>query len=303
MGPTYKTFALAFALTGCAVPAEEPGGAIPASTLLALSPSGKNLVASWPQSSSSRTTRLFTLSGAAVVATRDMALPPDTFTTAFARGDDELLVTTLNGDASELVRVDLQRGDERTSLYRSPAMLRFPLQVEAEHYVFLEANRPGDRFSRWQRLRGGEKSLLSDKNYGLGAPLEHVHGALFQLEPRNPPEFRVFEGRLPDGLQAIVDPATWVVTCSDTRPLICARMHLRYSSSGQTFQTLQIFNGTRRCDVPGQWRELREMRISRDGRTLVFHAAVPGVEAPRAIYAIDNNSGCTPVQIDIRGGK
>ena len=67
---------------------------------------------------------------------------------------------------------------------------------------------------------------------------------------------------------------------------------------------MEIFNGNRRCDIGGRWVNLRELNISRDGRTVVFHAALTDVSGPRAIYVVKNdNGGCAPLQINIGAGK
>lgn len=302
--PTLTATALTLALVaGCesGPPFNYPSGGIPPTTLLALSPNGQQLLVSWPQKADKTQARLLTLHGNTVTSARDVPLPDDTFSTAWSRTDHHVLVTTRNPKGSELLRIDL-RTNERATLYKSAALMRYPLEVGEGHYVFLEANKPGDRYNQWQQLQGGQKTLLNDKIYSLAAPLNQVQGALILLEPSL--TFRAFQGTLPAGLRELIDPSTWVIRCADINPLTCVRTHNHFDPSGRSFGTMEIFNGSHRCDIGGRWLDDREIRISRDGRTVVFHAAVTDVNGPRAIYIVNNdNVDCSPVQINIQGSK
>ena len=299
---TVLTFALA-AGCGAGPTFDDTSGGIPPTTELALSPNGQQLLVSWREKASKTQAKLLTLSGKTVTAVRDVSLPADTYTTAWSRSDHNVLVTTLHNDASELLRIDL-RGDVRTVLHKSASRMRFPLEVGEDNYVFLEANEPGGRYSHWQRLQSGQKILLNDKSYSMAAPLDHVQGSLFTLEPRNPAIFRVFQGQLPMGLSALIDASTWTITCADKSPLTCVRTHVYFDPSGRTFGTMEIFNGSRRCDIGGRWLDVREIQVSRDGSTVVFHAPLTNVSGPRAIYVVNNdNVDCSPVQINIQGSK
>ncbi len=295
------TFALA---AGCAYEPQrfnDPTGGIPPTTEMALSPNGKRLLVSWRESANKTQGKLLTLSGKTVASVRDVTLPADTFTTAWSRSEDHVLVTTRNDEGSELLRIDLN-ADVPTLLYKSASVMRFPLEVSDGNYVFLEGVEPGERTSQWRRLQGGKKSLYNDMLYGLAAPLDQVQGSVFLLEPTL--RFRVFQGKLPAGLQALVDPSTWVIRCADKSPLTCVRTHNHYDPDGRTFGTMEIFNGTRRCDVGGRWLDERKIHFSRDGRTLVFHAAITDTDGPRAIYIVKNDGlDCTPEQFRIQGSK
>lgn len=92
--------------------------------------------------------------------------------------------------------------------------------------------------------------------YSLGAPLNHIQGSLVTLEPRNPAIFQVFQEQLPKGLSALIE----------------------------------ILNGKRRCDIGARWLDEREISISRDGSTLVFHAALTHVDGPRSLYIVNNGT-------------
>ena len=294
-----STFAVA---TGCAYdPFNDPTGGIPPTTEMALSPNGKRLLVSWRESAKKTQGKLLTLSGKTVASVRDVTLPADTFTTAWSRSEDHVLVTTRNDEGSELLRIDLN-ADVPTLLYKSASVMRFPLEVSDGNYVFLEGMKPGEVSSQWRLLQGGQKTLFNDKLYGLAAPLDQVQGSVFLLEPTL--TFRVFQGKLPAGLQALVDPSTWVIRCADKTPLTCVRTHLYFGPTGQSFGTMEIFNGGRRCGISGRWLDEREVQISRDGSTVVFHAAIADVDGPRAIYIVKNDGlDCTPEQFKIQGGK
>lgn len=280
---------------------DDPAGGIPPDTELALSPNGQQLLVSWRDQSDKPQAKLLALSGTTVTAMRDVSLPGDTFTTSWGRSDHDVVLTTWNGNSSELLRVDL-RGDVRTVVYKSALRMRFPLEVAADNHVFLEATEVGGRYSQWQRLQGGQRSLLDTKIYSLAAPLDHVQDSLFLLEPSL--SFRGFQGKLPAGLRELVTPSTFVIRCADISPLTCVRTHLLFGPSGRSFGTMEIVNDGRACAIGGQWVDERSLLVARDGRTVVFHAAPGDPYGPRAIYVVKNDNGeCLPVQIKIAGGK
>lgn len=288
-------------LSGCAASptATEP---VPPTTELALSPDGRHLLVSWPETAKRTHAKLLTISGNEVTSVRDVSLPGTTHTTAWARSGGQVLVTTWDREGSELLKIDLD-GDVRTLLYKSASRLRFPLEVAENNYVVLENMEPGGRYSRWQRLQDGHKTLLNDAVYSLGAPLEHQEGSLYVLEPRNPPSFRVLHGKLPAGLQPLIDPATWTIKCAETRPLICVQTRNYFGPDGRSFGTMEVINGGRRCKVPGRWLDEREISVSRDGSKVVFHAPVSIIRGPRAIYTLKvNNGGCVPKPLEVDWG-
>ena len=286
-------------MTGCVSSSfvETPGD-IPVDTQLSLSPSGKRLLVSWYDKSSKLHAKLVELHGAEVAASREIALPPYTFTTAFSRTDEQILVTTLNKDSNALLKINLEKG-ESSVIYKSALMLRFPLEVSDDNYVFLEAEDATTGYNRWQRYQHGQKTLLNKKIYNAAAPLNVVDGALFLLEPWTPPAFRNIYGVLPKGISALVDGSTFNIECADRTPLTCLRDHIHFDP---TYGTMDLFNGQHRCDIAGRWIDSRELRISRDGSTIVFHAAIDKIDGARAIYIIKNvNLGCAVVPISIRG--
>lgn len=294
--------ALALAmLSGCAasLDATEP---VPPTTELALSPDGRQLLVSWRKSAKSTQAKLLTLSGGDVTAARDISLPGTTHTTAWARSERQVLVTTWSREGSELLKIDLDDAVP-TVLYKSSSRLRFPLELAEGHYVVLESTEPGGRYSRWQRLQDGHKTLLNDTVYSLAAPLEHRGGSLYVLEPRSPPIFRVLHGKLPAGLQQLIVPTTWTIKCAETQPLVCVQTHNHFGPDGATFGTMEVINGGRRCKVPGRWLDEREISVSRDGSTAVFHAPVSSIGGPRAIYILKiNDDGCIPMPLEVDWG-
>lgn len=297
------TVALAAGCASSAPKAFDPSD-IPRGSQLALSPSGQRLLVTWKDSSSKTEARLLTLKDSTVTAMRSLPLPEDTFNVAYGLTEDHVIVTTLDKQlASTLVRIDL-KGDQRTVLHSSAARMGFPLEIANDHYMFLEATEPGGRFGKWKRLLGQTKTVLSDQLYSRAAPLSHVKDAVFLLEPTQPPSFHVFQGSLPAPLTKLVDPSTFVIRCADNDPLSCVRTHLLFGPDGQSFATMEIFNGNRRCDVNGKWIDAYEVRLSRDGSTLVFLAAMRDFNGPRGIYVVNNKGGtCAPEQIQIKGSN
>lgn len=114
---------LAIALAaGCvSTPFDEASLGLPPTTQLALSPDGQKLVVFWPEGEGHARARLLTLSGTAVTSVREVALPGDTFTIAYGRTGDHVLVTTRSKDGGELVKVDLQGASHATAA-RSSSM-------------------------------------------------------------------------------------------------------------------------------------------------------------------------------------
>lgn len=294
-------------------PAARPSDALTANTQLALSPNGQRLLVTWIDTSEKFHARLVELDGAKVVSVREIALPKNTFTTAFSNNNDQLLLTTLEGRASELYQYDLHHG-KLSLIYKSKNKLRFPLEVKDDDYVFLEGQDPDNQSNQWQRYRLQQKTLLNNKNYRAAAPLGVIDGALFILEPWSPPAFRNLSGDLPKGLSALIDNTTFWISCADATSLICLRSHLLYTKEiihykdstkeidGSSYSTKEIFNGKARCDIPGRWLDSSENQISRNGSTVVFHAAIGTHSGPRAIYVVKNEgANCVANLISLNG--
>ena len=272
-------------LAACGHAPREPlPGGLPGSTLLALSPDGTQLLVAGPEGATATRGRLLELSRNGVASTRNVPLPQDTFTMAWSRSPTDVLLTTRSPDqGGELLRLDVATGARRV-VHQSSSMLRFPIETQAGVYAVLEARKPGDRYSQWQRISAQGKTLLNDKFYSLAAPLEQVNGSLHLLEPTR--QFRVFEGRLPQGMAGLVTDTTWTLNCADKLPLTCVRRHVFMPPEGGAYATIEIVQGGRRCAVGERWIDAREVQISRDGSTVVFHGG-PERGAPRAVYAVD----------------
>jgi len=63
---------------------------LPSSTLLALSPNGKQLLVAWPEGNSMARARLLELSATAVTGSKNISLPKGTFTMAWSRAPTEI---------------------------------------------------------------------------------------------------------------------------------------------------------------------------------------------------------------------
>lgn len=261
---------------------------IPNNTQLALSPNGQRLLVSWNDSNQKLHAKLLELNGSEITSTRDIALPPQTFTTAFANNNEQILLTTIENNASELLTLNL-RDNQLQLIYKSERILRFPLEVADGNYLFLEGTDPISRTNQWQRYQAGKKTLLNPKNYNSATRADVVNGAVFILEPWSPPAFRNLDGTLPKGLSQLIDSTTFNIVCADKSPLICVRKHLLFD--GPSYGTMEIFNGKERCDISGRWVDSSELQISRDGSAVVFHAAIEKHSGPRAIYFIKNENG------------
>lgn len=265
-------------------------GQIPVHAQLALSPDGSRLVVSWNECSGKLHAKLLELNGTHLASIRDLALPADTFTTEFASTNQHLLITTTNGKSSDLLKFDLDKGTAEL-IYKSPYVMRFPLEVSESNYVFLEGTTAENRLSQWQRLQNGNKSLINPRSYQMAAPLSVVGESLFLLEPWNPPAFRNLSGALPEGLNSLVIANTFSIHCADKQPLTCLRVRLYFDP---THTTMEILSGQRHCQIPGIWKNAQGDVFSRDGNTVAFHAAQKDVDGPRRIYvARQTATGCT----------
>ncbi|MES2069492.1 MAG: hypothetical protein V4488_04035 [Pseudomonadota bacterium] len=287
--------------TGCVSPSYDGiSGDIPSETELALSPNGKRLLVSWKDRSDKAHAKLLELNGSEVASMREITLPTHKLTTAFAKNDEQILVTTWDRKSSEFYKINLAN-DEPRLIYKSAFQIRFPLEVSDENYIFLEGVDANSRSSQWQRYQHGQKSLLNEKHYNLAAPLNVIDGALFLLEPFTPPAFRSLYGTTPVELNSLVDSSTFFIRCADKNPLTCLRSKIHFEK-GPSYSTMEIFNGKHRCEIDGRWVDLREDIISRDGSTVVFHAALNEFDGPRAIYIVKNvNLNCTVNTISIKG--
>ena len=275
----------------------ETPGDLPDNAQLALSPDGSRLVVSWNERSGKLHAKLLELDGKRLASIRDIALPADTFTTAFAITRQHLLITTTNKKSSDLLKFDLDKSTAEL-IYKSPHVMRFPLEVSNGHYVFLEGENADNRLSQWQRLQNGSKSLLNPEHYQMASHLNVVGESLFLLEPRNPPAFRSLSGALPAELSPLVDANTFSIYCADKQPLTCLRRHLYFDP---TYTTMEILNGQQRCQIAGRWINGQGLKFSRDGSTVAFHAAIKDFDGPRAIYIAKNNRedcGAAPLSIN-----
>jgi hypothetical protein len=291
-------------MAGCASSRPFTPGDVPKNTQLALSPNGSRLLVSWWDSEKKFHAKLVELNGKEVSSAREITLPSHTFTTAFGKGNDRLLVTTLDKSASELFKIDLKKDgakDVATLIYKSPFMMRYPLEVSDGNYVFLEAQSLGDRYSHWKRFQNGEKTLLNSRPFSLAAPLTVIDEGLFLLVPSTPPSFFSLQGTVPAALNGMVDSSTFQIECADRNPLACVRTNIHFDP---TYSTMEILNGQQRCNIDGRWIDYRELYISRDGSTLVFHAALTELDGPRAIYIVKNiNLNCSANAISVMGNK
>lgn len=185
-------------------------------------------------------------------------------------------------------------------LYKSPVRLRFPLEMN-DNDVFLEGQGSFENLSYWQHLKNKEKTQLNDSGYSRAAELSLVRNALFLLEPWTPPRFRAIHGKLPAGLATLVEPDTFLIRCADRLPLVCLHSRLRTENRSRFYSTMEIINGKQVCKVPGEWINSSPRNISRDGSTVVFHAALERYDGPRAIYFVRNTQGsCTVNEIQIK---
>jgi hypothetical protein len=277
-----------FLLAACShAPREVLPGSLPGSTLLALSPDGKQLLVARPEGTDTVRGRLLGLASGGVISARDVPLPKGTLTMAWSRSPAHVLLTTHSPEqGGELLRVDLSTG-ARQVVHASSSMLRFPIETQPGVHAVLEARTPGDRYSQWQRISPQGKTLLHEKIYSLAAPLEQVQGSLHLLEPTR--QFRVFEGQLPQQMRGMVTDTTWTLHCADKLPLTCVRTQVFLPKAGGSYGTIEILRGTQRCAVGERWIDAREVQISPDGSTVAFHGS-PERGAPRAVYAVDTST-------------
>lgn len=286
-------------LTGCA--SESYGikpGDIPNNTQLALSANGQRLLVSWNDSNKNLHAQLVELNGSEVASIRELNLPSNTYTTAFAKNNEQLLFTTIEKGKSDLLTFNLS--DNLLNLiYKSERIMRFPLEASDGNYVFLEGTDPDSRMNQWQRYQGGQKTLLNPKNYGSATTVNVIGDAVFIIEPWSPPAFRNLYGALPKGLGNLIDSTTFLIKCADKTPLTCIRTHAFYDPA---YGTMEFLNGTQRCEIAGRWIDEREVQISRDGSVVVFHAAIKEHGGPRAIYFVKNeNLKCSVHRLTLGG--
>lgn len=272
-------------VTGCTTPYRQFGD-IPDNTKLAISPNGNRLFVYWKDYQDKVVGKLLELNGASVVARREIALPPHVMSTAFASNNEQLLVTTLDQGSGELVQIDLATNEQKL-IYKSAAVLRFPLEVSEGNYVFLESGARG--YSTWQRYQQGQKIELSPQTFGAAASLNVVGDSLFLFTPSN--EFLAIHGKVPDQAKNHIDGSTFFIICADTNPLICLRdsIHVVNDKNSYYDGTLTIFNGQQQCDIAGRWVDSRQNGISRDGSTVVFHSAIEKIHGARAIHVVKNS--------------
>lgn len=256
-------------------------------TYLAISPNGGRLIVAQGNASNFAGVILVELQDTKVISTRKIDLPKNTFTFSFAKNNNEVLVTTLKKDgSSDFLKINLDSNSEEI-VYASTSRIRFPLEVSDHEYVFLEGSGDGNRNSKWRRYKNKKNEILNNEVFNLSSSLNVVNGSLFLLEPRTPPIFRTIYGPLPMGIKSLVDDSTFSIICADANNLICLKstIHLvdeRYISK------IMIFNDRQKCEIPGNWVDVRESYISKDGSIIVFQAAIKDFDGPRKIFIVKN---------------
>lgn len=274
-------------------PDDSLSGGVPSSTLLALSPDGRSLVAAWPESGVMRA-ELLRFDGLKVTSRQPIRLPGNATSMRWSRSPDEILVAALNGQQGELLRLNVSSGLVQV-IYRSKTWIRYPIETEMNAFAFLEATEPGGRYSRWQKLSGGVKKPLDTKIYSMAAPLEQVGQSLHLLEPTK--KFRQFNGVLPAGMNDLITPTTWALKCADTETLTCLRTHNLADRAGRFVGALELVHGARViCSIGDRWIDEREIQISSDGRTVAFHGGAER-NARRLVYLANTSENCATIAV------
>lgn len=269
-------------------------------TRLAISPNGQRLVVVWGDGSNASFGKLLELQGSTVASGRSIVLPEKTKHIAFSSTNDQLIAVTFDQHSSELFKIDLHT-NQRELIYKSQFQLGFPLEVSDGNHVFLESD--GVSSSTWKRYRNGKKTQLSQETFRGASPLSVLGESLFLSVPTSPVSFLAIHGEVPEQAKAMLDKSTFFAMCADRNPLVCLRtnMHVVNDRHGYYALTMTIFNGQKRCRVNGNWIDPREVVISRDGSTIVFHDVVPDSNGQRAIYVIKNNTDCSVQKIETKG--
>jgi hypothetical protein len=274
-------------------------GSFPPDTQLAISPNGQRLVVTWNDGPKKLYAKLIELDGARVKSVRDIPLPSATWFTTFASDEGHLLLTTLSKGASDLFKFDLATNRQEL-IYRSERNIRFPLEISLGSYAFLEEVPYNSRLGQWKRLQNSQVHLLNARTYSHTTRLNLTKGALYVLEGARPPAFPPLLGTPPEEIVKAVDDSTFSLHCADAAPLACLETSLRSKSDGQYFAVARILNGDSKCHIEGGWLDMREDQISRNGSTVVFHAALVRHDGARALYLIKNeNASCVVNKISI----
>lgn len=106
-----------------------------------------------------------------------------TYTISFGFDPKTLLVTTRSKNGSALLRIDISNKNSPIirKLYEHSSTLRFPVEAEANKFVFLEQIEESTGRSRWQILDSQRKYSSSAGSFRSAATPSVVGGGVFYL--------------------------------------------------------------------------------------------------------------------------
>lgn len=272
---------------------------------LSISPSGKQvfLFRRDPGKYAKMNGRLFNVENGKSRWVREVTLPEIVWSTNWGYEEDQILVSGEDGEDKVLWKVNVLT-DKRIEIYRSTGHLRFLHEFTPGRYIFLEANphESGRKYSTWHALENGVKKELNGKPFRLASYLSNVHGNLFLYSPNN--LIMPIEGEMPDLPAGVLDRTPWSLDCQSEHTTMCWQTYLDKFNGSYYPGTMEMIGDEGRCVVPGTWISENGTKLSRNGKTVVFHAINDFSSKERGVYLVRYVYGtCLVNEILIIGGN
>lgn len=296
-------FAISLLISACAdfEPLAQPE--IRSDAQLSISPSGNQvfLFRRDPGKYAKMHGRLFNVGNGQSRWVRDVTLPEVVWDTAWAYEEDHLLIAGGDGDDKVLWKLNVNT-DQKTEIYRGKQFISFLHEFTPGRYIFLEAYsfNSGHRYSKWQVLEKGVKRQLSNDSYGAASYLSNIDGNLFLYPPNK--ILRVIEGEFPDLPPGVLDRTPWSLNCQGAINPVCVQSYLKKYKEFYYSSTLELIGSTGRCVTPGDWFSASSEMLSRDGKSLIFHAATSLIDKERKIFLVRfDEDTCLVDEIKLQG--
>lgn len=226
--------------------------------------------------------RLLGIRAGKVEYLQDVELPESVYSSSFGFNSKELLISSQHGGNHYLSKINIQTR-QREVVYESKTAIRFPAELHLGEYYFLETNNDL-KYSNWQKLSGNKKEKINNFPFRAAAYLNLIDDGLILFTPSG--NFMTIAGRPFPLPKKVLDSRPFWVECSKSSAVTCMK-DIAENVGGLYFSRLELISDQRSCIVPGLWRDVRSMRVSKSGDFAIFHARKNNESNERGIYFVE----------------
>ncbi|MFM9928404.1 hypothetical protein VLK31_35925 [Variovorax sp. H27-G14] len=202
----------------------------------------------------------------------------------FSSNDENLLEVSRDQNITTLNRLNIETG-QRELIYREGRDIWMPKEIGPDDYAYFQALEKIPTQGVWVRQQGMTQKVLFAVPDRFSSRLNLTEDSLYVMNWTSPRSFLGLAGKVPPTAEKFASsPNVWEINCSNSVPLQCSIDKLSGTKSGY-LTVIEITKGLQTCTVPGQWFEMRELKISDNGSHVIFHAQIPGRNGLRSIYS------------------